>query len=235
MLESFNSAVINIVPQNVYIWTVVTPGFLSGHPFNITAMNATLDSRAGTLVWGLDTSTPQRMVHGPMGTPGDTSPYLTYFASGVARIQHEIVNEDKSYKKFSPFDCLQRYTQFDGNASDVILVSTEDMVDNSTTLLQAENSLLAMEDQINRWVAIDSKPGYWECGTSNSFSCSSTQSWAGNQSLVADWNVWGYKIEYCLSKIQSLEKYCSLRLEVPIMIGTSAVPRFMIIKWPSSG
>lgn len=206
-------------PQNTYIWAVVAPTFLSGHAFDVVATNVTAASRANLQVWGLNTATPQRMVRGPLGNPGNLIKTPVSYPENIARIQGEMVAKDPRYTNLSTFDCLQRYTTLERDASDVVLVSSEDTLNSSSQVSQAENSLLVSNQMGNTWVWIGPHGVHWECGHSNSFSCPRPQTWTSNESLVVDWNVYGYKIDYCLSKDQDLGEKCSVRLDVPIMIG----------------
>lgn len=211
----YNSAVINITPQNSYIWAVVAPSFLSGAPYSLATMSATLESRADTLVLGLDRSS--HLTQNAVGTSNDPMMYFDYHSRGIARVQHDVVNDGQSFKVLSTFDCLKRYTAFERDASDVILVSTKDALNNSTNVHESRNSLLVLGNQINTWVWVNPKAALWACGVSNSFNCFKPETWNSNAQLITDWNVRGYKIDYCLAKEQYLGDRCELQLELEIM------------------
>jgi hypothetical protein len=215
----YNSAVYNMTPQNTYIWAVVSPSFLSQGSYSIDNMSLTLDSRADTLVWGLDKS--KKPTQNAVGTSTNPTKYFDYFSRGIARVQHEIANNDSSYHRLSTFDCLKRYTAFERDASDIILVSTYDMLNDSANVHQNQNSLLALDDQINTWLWVDMGVALWECEVSNSFDCFAPETWLHSPQSVADWNVRGYKIDYCLAKERYLGDKCELRFELPIMISQS--------------
>ncbi|KAK3637796.1 hypothetical protein LTR56_012002 [Elasticomyces elasticus] len=206
-----------MVPLSTYVWTTVAPSFLSEHAFDVANMSATLDKRAETKVWGLDPST--NMGYRPVGTPSSSDlGWVSDFERYAVRIQKDFINNGRSYVNLTRLQCLEHYTGFERDWSDVLLVATNDLLDDSTNLFEAENSILAIAMQLNLFVGSTAHQNLWECGTSNSFNCYKRQSWLGDASQVADWNTWGYKIDYCLAKSQYLGDKCNLSLDVPIMI-----------------
>jgi hypothetical protein len=224
----YNSAVYNMTPQNTYVWAVVTPSFLSRGPFSINDMSSTLENRKELLVWGLD-GTENTTQHA-VGTSNNPTEYFDDFSQAIARIQHEISSSGSSFERLSKFDCLKRYTTFERDASDVILVSTYDTLNSSADVAEVDNSLLVLGDQINTWLWVDTKAALWECGVSNSFNCFRPEKWLHSPQLVEDWNVRGYKVDYCLAKERYLGNKCELRFELPIMISKSLEQCYKSVK-----
>ncbi|KAK5733569.1 hypothetical protein LTR17_009557 [Elasticomyces elasticus] len=174
-----------MVPQSTYVWTTVTPSFLSEHAFDVANMSATLDRRAETKVWGLDPSTI--MGYEPVGTPSSSDlGWVSDFKRYAVRIQKDFINNGRSYVNLTRLQCLEHYTGFERDISDVLLVATNDLLDNSTNLLEADNSILAIAMQLNLFVGSTTRQNLWECGTSNSFNCYKRRSWLEMQ---ARWRI----------------------------------------------
>lgn len=229
----WNSALITTQPQNEYFWSVVTPSFLNGFPFDMTAANNTLIARSGLTVEGLYHGFGQPSLNylavpdGSGVLPGygdflnDTAyvRWLTSLQNEMTALPEIAIEGTLGYEKLSTLDCLTRYLTYSRDASNLLLVSSTDIADPANDIHNSNNSLLVFGYYGSPWQSIQVGHSPWECGHSNDFICVRPETWVGNSTLVANWNVYGYKIDYCLSKTTSLENKCSVRFVLPILIG----------------
>ncbi|KAJ5769280.1 hypothetical protein N7520_003839 [Penicillium odoratum] len=110
----YNSAFFTTIPVNAYTWAIVTPEFLTGTPFNITATNDTLTERAARTVQWLPPWSDD-VVSGKVGTPGDVTNSSWHIEETLLAWRTRSLN-DTTYTKLEPLECLEAYvTQF-GNA-----------------------------------------------------------------------------------------------------------------------
>ncbi|KIW04336.1 uncharacterized protein PV09_04626 [Verruconis gallopava] len=116
--------------------------------------------------------------------------------------------------RLDPVQCLSRYVTTTSNRSDVLMVSSYDIVTGSDTRRFSNNSLLFAYNPYG----FDGPGNYWECGISNSFDCRKPKEWKANPSIAKDWNIFGYRIDYCLTKEIDLNNLCSIQFLLPIMI-----------------
>ena len=145
--------------------------------------------------------------------------YLTEVQENMEDVSKSTMEMKFQYTNLSTLDCLTRYLTYTRDASNLLLVSSIDALDPSTDLSKANSSLLVFGWYGSSWQSISAFSHPWECGSSNSFSCVLPQTWEDKPKLVADWNIYGYKIDYCLSKTASLENRCSIQFELRLMIG----------------
>lgn len=167
---------------------------------------------------------------GRMGAPvgdilADTGPRInrTAYVNHLTMWQQSIGHMGSSFENISTLDCLTRYVTFERDASSLILVSSEDIVSAPGELLQSNNSLLIVNYFGSSWDSLTMGYQLWECGWSNNFSCSRPETWRGNAAAVSAWNVYGYKIDYCLSHTSKLDEKCSIKFETTIMIGMGEI------------
>lgn len=222
----YNSAVISTEPENEFIWAVVSPNYLKGQPFDIFATASTLATRSSATVTGLDLRVPQRMKTGAMGAPNgdilaDTGPRInrTAYVNHLSRWQESIVHGSSLFENISTLECLTRYVTFERDASSLLLVSSEDILSAPGEVLRSNNSLLIVNYFGSSWDSLTVGFQLWECGWSNNFSCSRPETWRGDAAAVSAWNVYGYKIDYCLSQTSNLDEKCSIKFDTTIMIG----------------
>jgi hypothetical protein len=111
---------------------------------------------------------------------------------------------------------MANYYQSFGNRSDLLLVSTYDMVKEESTSTSSNPLFFAGYVGL-----IGQVSAFWGCeeGNTNIIHCRDPQLWTSNPALVDGWNVLGYQIDHCLSAEQSLRNYCGVRFSLPIMIG----------------
>jgi hypothetical protein len=116
-------------------------------------------------------------------------------------------------------ECLTTYMSSFGNRSDVILVAKYDFLHPGNMTEQLDLPLLL----IGRNVGLGYPKTYWPCGTSNSFDCRTPNDWEQDQSVIQNWNVFGYKIDYCLASQLDNSNSCRLGFSLSIMISRSTV------------
>jgi hypothetical protein len=66
-----------------------------------------------------------------------------------------------------------------------------------------------------------------EDATTNTFDCRKPNSWKKNHSMIENWNIIGYKIDYCLISEIPLSKLCSVQYSLPIMISTTHLNEYL--------
>jgi hypothetical protein len=111
---------------------------------------------------------------------------------------------------------MANYYQAFGNRSDLLLVSTYDILKEESTSISSNPLFFAGYVSVNEQVS-----AFWGCeaGSTNTIECRNPQLWVSNPALVDGWNVLGYEIDHCLSAQQSLRNHCEVRFSLPIMIG----------------
>ncbi|TIA08140.1 hypothetical protein D6C81_09212 [Aureobasidium pullulans] len=133
-------------------------------------------------------------------------------ARSDARASEEQAKSRENITMLDPVECLSAYTTSFGTQSDVILVSTYDLAINTTV---AEDLPLLFAAEEYRLIG----PGvFWACSTTNSFDCRSPEKWKNDPSLVSNWNVYGYKIDYCLQSQHDNSDLCRVMYTAPILI-----------------
>lgn len=147
--------------------------------------------------------------------------YGATYEQKITAMQSEVMKREGNFTALNRSDCLVRYTQTNQDASDVILVSSSDIPHFYDTARADDDSLLSFGNE--RRPLTPDLP-WWPCGVSNSFSCSHPDVWQQNESVIADWNVFGYRIDYCLSSEKDLGMKCSVKLYFPIIMGEHFYP-----------
>ena len=137
--------------------------------------------------------------------------------------QDDLVANSSTFERTEPLECLKRYVKFDREASDALFVVSQDITSPERDLRDSNNSLLAFGFQGNRWDTVVQGWPYWECGESNTFNCGRWRTWEDDAKAVKDWNILGFKIEYCLVKSLPLDDQCGIGFDPYIMIRESEV------------
>ena len=108
-LSSYNSAIVSVQPSNAYVWALVTPEFVSGARFNVTATNVV----------------PPYL--------NEPNPF-DYFAT-ITDLQRHTSLGDGFFTNLSTQQCLRHYKQGFNNASNVLLVSSTETGTRDNSLL----------------------------------------------------------------------------------------------------
>jgi hypothetical protein len=117
-------------------------------------------------------------------------------------------------KNLDNAQCLKIYLEAFNNRSDVLLVTTRDILQPEDPITSLGTSLLFAGKSTGT-----QGPGtYWPCGSTNTFDCRKPDLWVKNSSIIRDWNVAGYKVDYCLSSVRSTDDACSVNYSQLIMI-----------------
>ena len=118
-------------------------------------------------------------------------------------------NFSATYTRLDPWPCRDTYAKVFGNRSNVILVVSNSVRNNSG------NSLLAYGAQVkNEWVSLVGLPEDPNTRANDGY-----------------WLVGGFKVEYCLSSQSTLsENRCSVDYSFPLMIGTFHLFTFPVSK-----
>lgn len=115
------------------------------------------------------------------------------------------------YTRIENLDCILTYNTLLGNHSDFMMVSTA-MPTNNNSLLAYGMSKSATWDI-----------GYVLCADGTQFDCGRLANLPSNEQMktIQDWNIGGYKIEYCLSSRQPTNNLCSVEYSFSIILGQS--------------
>lgn len=115
------------------------------------------------------------------------------------------------YTRLDSLTCLLTYNTMLENRSDFIMVSSEAPKSNNSLLVYGMTTS-------GTWDI-----GYHLCAAPNAVDCGRLANLPLAQQVqaVQDWNIGGYKIDYCLSSQRSLEGLCSVDYSFAIMLSRS--------------
>ena len=191
----YNSTIIPTVAVNSFAYIVVDPSFLEGGYWNTSETVQTQlsqGSSSNNMMWML------QYWHG------------LDLQSTVRSMQVNARNNSR-YTRIDTLDCILTYNDLLGNRSDFMMVST--------ATSESNNSLLAYGmSNSDTWDI-----GYALCSGGGQFDCGRLADFPLNEQLKAiqEWNIGGYKIDYCLSSRQSTEDLCSVEYSFSIMLSKS--------------
>jgi len=162
-----------------------------------------MEDRANRSVWGHTQNGQSRMVLERLGQPmrPPSGDWDTFFDDYQMEARSQV-----GFTRLENAKCLTRYTSGLGNRSDLLLVTSEDglskqALPDTTTLMVFE---LSGGIPNTYWYK-------WQCGKFNTFDCRHPELWRLNRTIIKDWNVYGYKIDYCLAKEHYLTGLCSVQ------------------------
>ena len=199
---------------------IATPGYITGSPYNASAAAGLAIERANRTMLARPQMAPHKLVElqldeqwGENEFSYDVNFTTVFNDSDVDDFRRRLTAGEFNMT-LNKLDCLQTYLAPFGNRSDVIMISSQDILDGSPTDPLKNNSVLFAVSTGGIQV-----PGmYWECGSSNIFDCKNYHRWK-NISDIDTWNIFGFQIDYCLASQSSLDSKCSVNYSLPIMIG----------------
>lgn len=211
--RSYNSAIFSSLASNSYSWLVVKPEFLHGADWNLPAANATIYARGNEMVMGLVED---------QGEPVSQPLFHSVYPRRILWPKMEAVSEMQiaaakgiDLVRLEKLQCLEQYLSAFGKRSDLLMVASAGYTNNNSVLV-AGSIGYAVEFL-----------GSWMCRSSNTFSCVKLSSGRYDDrdkiAVVANWNMLGYEIDYCLASYKSLDDSCSLVYSYKIMIGKSTL------------
>ena len=213
----YNSAVFPTLASNSYNWVVATQGFLDNAPWDLIATNKTLQQKASKEVLGLvnDVGSP---VLQPLAVSINQASWPSL---GAIVSMQNAVYDGTDFTRLNTLDCLEQYSTPFGDRSDVILIARD-----TNDTKNAKNSVLACGTQsaIDRGTYKGTHPGEWMCKGSNTFSCKKVavhgyESEDQEITAIANWNVVGYVIDYCMASYRPTDDRCGVVYSYQIMIG----------------
>ncbi|KAI4107154.1 MAG: hypothetical protein LQ345_007158, partial [Seirophora villosa] len=113
-----------------------------------------------------------------------------------------------SYAYIDTLDCLLMYNNLIGNRSDLIMVSSAPPEENNTLLVYG----MAASGTWDTGYALCKRPNTFDCGRLANLPVTE------QSQAVKDWNMGGYKIDYCLSSQRSTENLCSVEYSFSILL-----------------
>ncbi|KAF4628620.1 hypothetical protein G7Y89_g9538 [Cudoniella acicularis] len=205
----YNSLVFTSLSSNQYYWTVVTEGFLTGAPFNLTGDWA-------PHYYGQNTTFPTFTA-----TTLNTSVGIDFLNDGM-QLQKAMVDyfdniqtSAPSWERLENKDCLQAYSNvFLSERRNVVLVSSSK---NNT------NSILKYGDA--DWTS-GLENNWWICSKQGNDGGSQTCNAETYMSSASNWTVYDFPIEYCLS--ERTTDTCSVNFSMTIMIVVVAFNAFKV-------
>lgn len=217
----YNSAIYSTIPVNSYNYLVVSPPFLADAPIDLNRSSAIATSRQSMKTCGRQQLSPFTMVESFLDPGWSTEPDIFEELCGQScQAYRKALHEGPElFTRMEAPECLTTYMSSFGNRSDVILVATYDLLHPGNMTEQLDLPLLL----IGRNMGLSVAGAYWPCGTSNSFDCRPPNDREQDQSVIQNWNVFGYKIDYCLASQLDNSRSCRLGFSLSIMISRSAV------------
>lgn len=191
MLPSYNFTIIPTVAVNAYAYLAVSSEFVHGGAWN-TSETAQIQ---------LGRSTERNM----------TVLLQSWHGMDLQSTIHSMqVNANNStlYTYSSTLDCLLMYNNLMGNHSDLIMVSSAPAQQNNTLLVYGMAAS-------GTWDI-----GYFLCQWGKTFDCGRLVDLPVDEQVqaVKDWNIGGYRIDYCLSSQRSTENHCSVEYSFSILL-----------------
>ena len=142
--------------------------------------------------------------------------YWNYSALPIGPTIQSMQKSTASYTRLDPVTCLVTYANVFGNRSNVIM-----MASNATAANNSGNSLLAYGSQPrNRWLVGKSLTERSNTFNADRLNIAHFHGGAAQRAqTVAEWNVGGFKIDYCLGSQTSVaEGQCSVNYPFSVMI-----------------
>ncbi|KAH7070508.1 hypothetical protein BKA63DRAFT_78380 [Paraphoma chrysanthemicola] len=248
----YNSAVYMTRPMNNINLYVVTPGFLKGETVSVRNGVWMYNWRRQQNLTGLDgrKARDRKMVSQQIEGDGLFGWYGGCTMDNCSSVQQYAMQRGYS-RVMSPLECLNAYSKFEGDRSDVIFVSSYDYLWNSSTAIPHfalnGSEVLITEDastlpnQINSSLlfalelpSMFSAMGFWIdygwlCGNTNSFECRRPSLWREDPSIIKDWNMLGWKVDECLVRDVPLTDKCSVNYSTGIIIVVCCVNALKLI------
>ena len=223
----YNSAIFSTQPTSSVKALVVTPGFVTGAPIDAEDATTVAMSRRNMTIQARQQLPPYSLVESRVDANWghhvwDFNVTAQCNPDGCHSDQQKALNGTFS-KRLDTATCLTTYLSLLGNRSDVLLVSTTDLLRHEQSSLPSNNSLLFAFS----FGGLLGSGLYWECGSTNTFDCRKPNSWEKNYSIIENWNIIGYKIDYCLISEIPLSKLCSVQYSLPIMMSTTHLNEYL--------
>jgi hypothetical protein len=196
----------------------VTPDFLTGGPASTSAATSVVMARRNMTMERLPQGPPYKLQTSPIDSNwgqgnGEWNFNISNFCSDDScQEYYEKVTNKTFFSNLTTSQCLEVYLSATGNRSDVLLISSQDLLTPNKSLLSNNSLLYAAYSYL-------SGPGFlWQCGSTNTFDCRKGKALLKNQTLIENWNVIGYKVDYCLASERSLADACMVKYSLPFMI-----------------
>lgn len=164
--NSYNSVIYETQPTMLYQAYVITPNFFTGAKPNASKARETFKKRQDQTVYALSQGSHPKMKE--MSLAGFSEGFDYCQTDNCEYIRDWVT--DKSTLRLSAVDCLYTYARtFTGNRSEVVMISSYDMLSN-TSISNNSNPLL-----YTRVAGIVDNTGFasppWLCGNTNIFDC----------------------------------------------------------------
>ncbi|KAF4629268.1 hypothetical protein G7Y89_g8882 [Cudoniella acicularis] len=209
----YNSVFFATQPVNSYTYLVAQPSFLMGGSVNITVASENAQQRQKAFMFGYSPQTAQFgnwSLDSNFDTSQQTYSHLCGEHCGLFRNGSTLVGIP--FANITAMECLARYYSTFGNHSDVILVTTYDEL----TFEQVDGGPL-LHIGYNEGPTL-SGGNTWVWGSSNNFSWHDLSKTLSNDTGIENWNVFGYRVDYCLSRQWDNSQACALGFSAPMLI-----------------
>ena len=197
------------VASNSYDWLVITPNYLDGGNWDLTATNATLQERGSIQMLGLVNDMGSPVLQPLSSSIIKVSLLGLPTPDRVASLQAAAQNST-GFTRLNKLQCFKQYSSPFGDRSDLLMIASD----------TSNNSVLACGITGAAGTALQG----WMCQQSNTFSCKKLASGGyedekEEQLVMTHWNILGYEIEYCMASHRQTERLCSVASSFRIMIG----------------
>jgi len=223
VLYSYNSAIYTMQPMNAQQVLVTTPDFLTGGSFSVNASSTRAIERGNHTLESRPQYNPEKLEESRINSRwgGLGGGRYSFDLGGVCNDQcvakwRERLTIGDFKANLTKFDCMKAYLgSYSTNSSDVIFISSQDLLSGGASDPSRNNSLLFAIKDVG-YIQLPNQ--YWICGASNTFDCRKFRSWKDSTD-IENWNIIGYKIDYCLVSQRDLEQKCGVNYSLPIMNG----------------
>ena len=201
----YNATIIPTVGVNTYAFSVVSATFLDGAAWNTS-----------------ETIQFQLRQYDERNRTGMLQTWHTLDLQSTIKSMQSNAKNRTYFPRVEPLECLLTYNNLLGNRSDLIMVSSAKPEANNSLLLYG----VANADT---WDV-----GYILCIPGNTFDCGRLAGLplAQQQQAIQDWNIGGYKIDYCLSSQQSTASLCSVEYSFSILLSRFPCPTGLAPPFP---
>lgn len=238
--RSYNSAFLPTIASSSYTWAVVTPGFITGAPYDINttvqAFQGMLDDKVAIVEdwahvpdWEHPPATIERAINQSFdaGLVGGT--WIDYQAAKpfnnpeiLRSMQDRIsrLNDSGPYIKLNKSQCVQQYQGMLNNMSNVLLVSSATPPSNSSVLWFGAAGLHDGADMMSQWLTKQSNNFSVPRFGPDKFPGTNDDERTRNmQFAMSGWNVGGFTIDYCLASQIDLDDKCAISFSQDFLIG----------------
>jgi hypothetical protein len=200
---SYNSSIFATLPLKPYSYLIVQPSFLEGDSVDVNRSYANLLLRDGSFMFGYTWD------HKPGFQEIKILINSSYYFDLCGGENCQKWRDISGYTNHTRLECLERYTSPFNNRSDLILVSSRDFLPQDAN--QSDPLLYINHHDYDD---VQNGDGVWMWSESNTFDSPEIKT-----ANLADWNVKGFGIDYCLASEWDNSKVCAVGFSPELLTG----------------